>query len=92
MNPGSYGPYKQTQKLQRYEQLAMQLVNSKQAYYCFCTKEQLDQDREFAEANHQTPKYARHCLHLSSDEIQAKLDQKIPYTIRLKIDDQIDYK
>lgn len=92
LNPGSYGPYKQTQKLQRYEQLAMQLVNSKQAYYCFCTKEQLDQDREFAEANHQTPKYARHCLHLSSDEIQAKLDQKIPYTIRLKIDDQIDYK
>lgn len=86
-NPGQFGPYIQTAKLKRYQELANKLLNEGKAYRCFCTKEELDANRAQAKTSGQTPKYNRHCLFLSKEEIQAKLDAKIPYTIRLKIKD-----
>lgn len=89
-NPGPYRPYQQTQKLARYQELANKLLQEGKAYRCFCSKEELDQQREIAMANGQTPKYSRKCLHLSKEEIQQKLDQHIPYVIRLKITDNVN--
>ncbi|MDE7434152.1 MAG: hypothetical protein K2M43_03490 [Mycoplasmoidaceae bacterium] len=86
-NPGKYGPYIQTQKLARYQELANKLVQEGKAYYCFCTKEELEAKRELAIANGQTPKYDRTCLNLTKEEIQKKLDANIPHVIRLKIED-----
>lgn len=91
-NPGKFGPYQQTQKLKRYQELAYKLLEEGKAYRCFCTKEELDKNRDLAKAEGQTPKYNRHCLFLTKEEIQAKLDAKIPFTIRLKIDDNIQYE
>ncbi|XQP55833.1 MAG: glutamate--tRNA ligase [Mycoplasmoidaceae bacterium] len=90
-NPGEFGPYQQTQKLERYKELAYKLLDEGKAYRCFCTKEELDANRQSAMSGGQTPKYNRHCLHLTKEEIQAKLDAKVPFTIRLKIEDNIDY-
>ena len=87
LNPGPYGPYVQTQKLKRYQDLAHKLLKEGKAYYCFCKEEDLEKDRQMALANHQTPKYSRRCLYLSPEEIQAKLDAKVPYVIRLKMKD-----
>ena len=39
---GPYGPYVQTERRDLYLPLAKQLVESGHAYYCFCTKEELD--------------------------------------------------
>jgi len=89
-NPGPYGPYQQTHKLERYKELAYKLLEEGKAYRCFCTKEELDASRANAEATGQTPKYNRHCLYLTKEEIQAKLDAKIPFTIRLKIEDNVN--
>lgn len=86
-NPGKYGPYVQTQKLKRYQELAYKLLDEGKAYRCFCTKEELDANRSQAMSGGQTPKYNRHCLYLTKEEIQAKLDAKVPFTIRLKIKD-----
>ena len=86
-NPGKYGPYQQTQKLERYKQLAYQLLKEGKAYRCFCTKQELDEARAKSLQSGHTPKYNKHCLYLTPQEIQAKLDKKIPYTIRLKIPD-----
>lgn len=91
-NPGNYGPYQQTQKLKRYQELANKLLQEGKAYRCFCTKEELDKNREAAMSGGQTPKYNRHCLYLTKEEIQAKLDAKTPFTIRLKIDDNTTYE
>ncbi|MDR0857285.1 MAG: glutamate--tRNA ligase [Mycoplasmataceae bacterium] len=85
--PGNFGPYRQTEKLARYQQLAKELVEQGKAYYCFCTKEELEKQRETSLQNGQTPKYNRHCLLLSKEEIQKKLDDGVPAAIRLKIDD-----
>ena len=55
------------------------------AYYCFCTKERLEEDRKDAEARGETFKYDKHCLHLTQAEIQAKLDAGEAYVIRQNI-------
>ena len=89
--PGKVGPYFQTQKLERYKELANKLLAEGKAYRCFCTKEELEHQRNLAEANHQTPKYNRHCLHLSDAEIKANLDKGVESVIRLKIDSNRDY-
>ena len=51
-NPGKFGPYQQTKKLKRYQELAYKLLEEGKAYRCFCTKEELDKNREAAILNY----------------------------------------
>lgn len=87
---GPFGPYTQSQRLGLYQQYARQLVDQHQAYYCFCTKERLAQMRADQQAKKQLPRYDRHCLNLSQQEISQKLAQHTSHVIRLKVpSDQI---
>jgi len=79
---GDCGPYVQSERKDLYLPYAKQLVESGHAYYCFCTKEELDERRAAAEARGEVFKYDKHCLHLSKEEVQAKLDAGVPYVIR----------
>ena len=60
-------------------------MESGHAYYCFCTKEELDGRREAAAKEGRAFKYDKHCLHLSKEEIQQKLDAGVPYVIRQNV-------
>ena len=80
---GDYGPYVQSERKHMYLPYAQELVEKGAAYYCFCTKEELDERRAAAEAKGEVFKYDKHCLNLSKEEIQAKLDAGTPYVIRL---------
>ncbi len=80
---GDYGPYIQSERKDLYLPYAKQLVESGHAYYCFCTKEELEERRQAAEARGEVFKYDKHCLSLSKEEVQAKLDAGVPYVIRL---------
>ncbi len=82
---GPYAPYVQTERLEIYQKYIQELIDKGAAYYCFCTSERLEQMRETQKAAHQLPKYDRHCLNLSQEEIQKNLDNKVPYVIRLKM-------
>ena len=82
---GPCGPYVQSQRKDTYMPYAKQLVASGHAYYCFCTKERLEEARKAAEAKGESFKYDKHCLRLSKEEIQAKLDAGEPYVIRQNI-------
>ncbi len=84
--PGSRGPYLQSQKLNRYHELADKLLKEGKAYRCFCTGHKLEESRQAALANNSTPIYSRKCRFLSEEEIQKNLADKKPYTIRLKVD------
>ena len=79
---GQYGPYIQSERKDLYLPYAKQLVESGHAYYCFCTKEELEERRRAAEARDEVFKYDKHCLHLTKEEVQAKLDAGVPYVIR----------
>ncbi|MEL7603939.1 MAG: glutamate--tRNA ligase, partial [Bacillota bacterium] len=64
---------------------AARLIHPGPAYRCFCTREELEERRAEASARGETFKYDKHCLHLSADEIQAKIDEGIPYVIRQNV-------
>ena len=80
---GDYGPYIQSERKDLYLPYARQLVEKGAAYYCFCTKEELEERRAAAEARGEVFKYDKHCLSLSKEEVQARLDAGVPYVIRL---------
>ncbi|MBR5292376.1 MAG: glutamate--tRNA ligase [Clostridia bacterium] len=82
---GDYGPYVQSERKSTYLPYAEQLIESGHAYRCFCTKEDLEERRAAAAARGETFKYDKHCMHLSKEEIQAKLDAGVPYVIRQNV-------
>ena len=82
---GPYAPYIQTQRLDIYKKYIQELINKGGAYYCFCTSERLEEMRNLQKAAHKLPKYDRHCLNLSKEEIEDNLKKGIPYVIRLKM-------
>lgn len=84
---GPFGPYIQTQRLNIYQKYIKQLLDQGLAYYCFCTEERLAEMRTLQKAAKKLPKYDRHCLNLSPQEIDEKLKQGIPFVVRLKVPD-----
>ena len=51
------GPFYQMQRLQRYHEVAEQLLRNNQAYHCYATKEELDEMREQQLAAGLKPRY-----------------------------------
>ena len=82
---GEYGPYIQSQRRALYKDYAWQLVEKGAAYPCFCTKERLDEARHAAEANGETFKYDKHCLHIPLDEAKKRIEAGEPFVIRQNI-------
>lgn len=84
---GDYGPYVQSERKGMYLEYAKKLVELGGAYYCFCTKERLNELKEQQDAAGQGHRYDRHCLKLSKEEVAQKLANNEPYVIRQKMPD-----
>lgn len=78
-----YGPYIQSdrQKQGIYMEYAKQLVDRGEAYYCFCDKERLSSLTSMV-GSKEINVYDKHCLGLSKEEVQVKLNSGIPFVIR----------
>lgn len=87
---GPYAPYVQSERLPMYVEKAQELVAKDKAYYCFCSRERLEQVRDQQRLAKQPPKYDRHCLLLSAEEVHQKLAAGESYVIRLKVPDHKD--
>jgi glutamyl-tRNA synthetase len=55
------GPYYQTQRFDRYRQVIAGMLETGSAYYCYCTKEELDTLREQQLARKEKPRYTGIC-------------------------------
>lgn len=82
---GPHGPYRQSERSELYAKHAAELVEKGHAFRCFCTSERLDALRKEQEENKSGSGYDGHCLHLSEDEVQAKLAAAEPHVIRMKV-------
>ncbi|MCD8484141.1 glutamate--tRNA ligase [Candidatus Woesebacteria bacterium] len=83
---GEYGPYRQSERLETYQQYVEQLIEQGDAYYCFCTSERLADMRAAQQAAKQPPKYDRHCLHTYSlEEARQKVAAGEQYVVRLRV-------
>jgi glutamyl-tRNA synthetase len=78
------GPFFQSQRLALYQATAQKLVQSGHAYYCFCTKEELEARR----AQGTAAMYDRRCRNLDRAESEKRrLDGKSPAAIRFAVPD-----
>lgn len=89
---GEYGPYIQSQRLDIYKKHINTLLENEQAYYCFCSKERLDEVRENQKAEGLTARYDGHCRNLCKEEVEEKLREGHPHVIRLKLPENKDIK
>ncbi len=58
--------YFQTQRFPRYKEVLQQLLDEGKAYYCYCSKERLENLRNEQMTNKQKPRYDGHCRHLKN--------------------------
>ena len=89
---GDFGPYIQSDRVKAgiYNKYIDQLIEEGKAYYCFCSKERLDNLRERQKADGLTPKYDGLCRSLSLEEAKERVKNGEKYTIRLKLPKNTD--
>ena len=81
---GPDGPYRQMERLDIYKKYTDKLLAEGKAYYCFCTPEELEAEKEAQMAKGETPVYSGKCSHLSPEQVQQYLKEGRPYVIRVK--------
>lgn len=84
---GDAGPYIQSERLEIYREHAQKLLENKHAYYCFCSKERLDDLRKQQQLAKMQTKYDRKCHGLSEDEVMQRIEAEEPHVVRLLIPD-----
>ena len=82
---GECGPYYQSERRELYSKYAQQLLDEGKAYYCFCTPEDLEAEREKQRAAKQPFRYARTCRNLDPEVAKARAAAGEPYSVRIKI-------
>jgi len=79
------GPFYQSQRNELYKEWGKKLAESEQAYWCFCTPEELEERRKTAIAQKIAWKYDRRCLKLSPEEIEVNKKAGKLAALRLKV-------
>jgi glutamyl-tRNA synthetase len=82
---GPFGPYRQSQRLERYRAAAERLLAQDKAYPCYCTPEELAADRAAQEEARQAPRYVGRCARLTPDERRSKEAAGLNSVIRFRI-------
>jgi glutamyl-tRNA synthetase len=65
---GPYAPYRQTDRVDRYGLAAARLLETDQAYPCYCTPDELEAERKAAERVGVTPRYSGKCRELTREQ------------------------
>jgi len=84
---GDFGPYFQTQRLDTYKEWADKILSEGKAYWCFCTAEELDEQRRIASEKKEAPKYNAKCRKLSKAECEKLRSSGKRGVIRFKLPD-----
>ncbi|OZU87294.1 glutamate--tRNA ligase [Virgibacillus indicus] len=88
---GDYGPYRQTERLELYNNYVNELLEKGLAYKCYMTEEELEAEREEQRANGQVPKYSGAHRNLTSEQIAAFEAQGLKPSIRMRVPENVTY-
>jgi glutamyl-tRNA synthetase len=83
---GEHGPYRQSERLERYRRRAGELTDAGLAYRCYCTDEELERRREEALARGDQPIYDGRCRSLGPAEERRLRDEGRDAAIRFAVD------
>ncbi|MBZ1356606.1 MAG: glutamate--tRNA ligase [Candidatus Nealsonbacteria bacterium] len=81
---GLFGPYRQSERSKIYSIHIQRLIDEDKAYYCFCTPEELEAQRQYEMSRGEAPKYNKKCSTLSSQEVSENIGQGKKSIIRLR--------
>ncbi|MCB2180264.1 glutamate--tRNA ligase [bacterium] len=82
---GAYGPYRQSERKALYQEVAKKLIESGHAFYCFCSKEELDEKRKEQQAKGESPRYPGTCRNIPLEEAQRRVDAGEQHVVRFKM-------
>ena len=83
-NGGDYGPYRQSERLNIYADYLKKLLKEGKAYYCFCSEEELEDQRQYALSMGQPWHYNGKCAQLSTKETKKYLAEGKPSVVRFR--------
>jgi nondiscriminating glutamyl-tRNA synthetase len=84
---GSYAPYRQSERLDIYHRHTEQLLGEGKAYRCFCTAEELEQERQLALREQRAQTYSGKCRALAANEAQTRAAAGETFAVRLAVPD-----
>jgi nondiscriminating glutamyl-tRNA synthetase len=82
---GKYGPYRQSERGEIYKKYLEKLLEEGKAYYCFCTPEELETEKQYLLSIGQAPKYSGKCRNLPKELIEKYRKEGRPCVIRFKV-------
>jgi nondiscriminating glutamyl-tRNA synthetase len=82
---GDYGPYRQTDRYDIYQKFARRLLDEDKAFSCFCSEEELEEERKRQMDAGEMPRYSGKCRGLSREEADACRRTGAPSTLRLRV-------
>src|SRR6202049_3726796 len=82
---GPFGPYFQSERIDRYRAMADRLLASGSAYYCYCTQDELNAKRDAAEKAGGAWQYDRTCCRLTPEDVACREREKRPRAIRMRV-------
>lgn len=83
---GEYGPYTQSERFDIYPKYAQILLDKGYAYECWCTNEELEQEKEEAVKNHKAYVYSRKCLNITPEQREQYIKEGRKPSIRFKVE------
>jgi nondiscriminating glutamyl-tRNA synthetase len=82
---GAAGPYRQSERQHLYASYAQELLAAGEAYYCFCSREQLEAERQAALAAGQPARYGGRCRTLSRSDAEARVAAGESAAVRFRV-------
>ena len=83
--PGPHGPYRQTERHEIYAQHVAALRQAGHLYPCFCTPDELEAERQAAQAQKRDWVYSGRCRGLDAGEAERRTAAGEPYTLRMRV-------
>ncbi|ADQ06263.1 glutamyl-tRNA synthetase [Caldicellulosiruptor hydrothermalis 108] len=82
---GPYGPYRSTERVDIYKKYVDVLFEKGYAYYCYCTEEELEAQRQELLSKGQMPRYTGKCRNLTDEEKRKLEAEGRKPTVRFKV-------
>ncbi len=87
---GQHGPYRQSERLHLYASYANELMTGGHAYFCFCSPQQLDGERQADLAAGRPPRYRGTCRSITTEDARRRMDAGERPVIRFRVPDNTD--
>ncbi|WP_245882994.1 glutamate--tRNA ligase [Streptomyces hyaluromycini] len=85
---GPHAPYRQSQRMDIYQDVAAKLLDAGHAYHCYCSQEELDTRREAARAAGKPSGYDGHCRDLTAEQVEEYKAQGRTPIVRFRMPDE----